>query len=867
MSHSSAYRHGTTRPNNPSVEAVETASEERRKARQHRKDVRDRRPTEPRLEWDRAPERKTAIAPMLMRAEQIDPSAWLHTLRPKNGQPDMFASFNEYREPGAARLEWYEHAGNWSNRLIHADARRAMASLLEHEHLAGSVQMVYFDPPYGMDFDAKLGNDTLTRRAFIDTYDRGVHSYLDAVRDTAALVRELLTESGSFFMQIGDVNVHRCAMVLDDVFGPENRVTTISYATGGGGSSTSSLSKAMDYILWYAKDREQMRSSFFRLYEEQDVEAFCDTKVWAAVGGDFPEGRRVLRPEEKRDPKRNIAEGTELWFIENLTSQGPVGEGKDQGQPFVWQGTQFGPDGLTKRHWSVDQLGLEALSQQDRLFATVPSAQRTASAGELHWRCLRSEVPGKRLNNVWETKIAPTDRRYPVQTGDLAIQRCILMTTRPGDLVLDPTVGSGTTPVVAEEWGRRWIGIDTSREALAVSRERILVQAYTQHLLIGSLAGFRKENELRAAVGQPALTAQPRGDRDPAGGIVVERVPYVSAATLAYKDRPDKPSKREWTWLVDRPVGAKPGKRVASRFTVETEYLDEYRSPEELLTPRETARQLSWREHILQMLDEKGIGSNEGTRWMIEALESVVAQAGDDNQAGRITHRCRLIDHATGKKLDAVIAIWPQDSRVGTDSIQRNVREAISRHQRENQLALIVVGAEIDGGSYQALDGGEYQIPVARIEAGAELHLREVRRRVSDLESPLLLVAEPTVEVEQLDEDQHRVHVRGWHEYNPVTGQASFMTPDTVRMWLLDTDYNGSEFCARRIHLSPDLRLEENRAVLEKILGRDGDRDAVKALFGNVSEPFSTPTNAAREVAVRLIIGNGSVLTWRGPVL
>lgn len=221
----------------------------------------------------------------------------------------------------------------------------------------------------------------------------------------------------------------------------------------------------------------------------------------------------------------------------------------------------------------------------------------------------------------------------------------------------------------------------------------------------------------------------------------------------------------------------------------------------------------------------------------------------------------------TGKKLDAVIAIWPQDARVGTDSIQRNVREALSRHQRQNPLALIVVGAEIDGGSHQALDGGDYQIPVARVEAGAELHLREVKRRRSDPESPLLLVAEPTVELESLENDQHRVHVQGWHEYNPVTGEASFMTPDTVRMWLLDTDYNGSEFCGRRIHLSPDLRTKENRAVLEKILGRDRDRDAVKAVFGNVSEPFSTPTNAAREVAVRLIVGNGSVLTWRGPAV
>ena len=865
MSDSGAYEHGTRRSNNPSVEAVETASDERRKPRQHRKDVREPRPTEPSLEWNRAPERKTAVAPMLMRAEQIDPSAWLDALRPKNGQPDMFVSFNEYREPGAARLEWYEHAGNWSNRLIHADARRAMASLLEHEHLGGSVQMVYFDPPYGMDFDAKLGNDTLTRRAFIDTYDRGVHSYLDAVRETAVLARELLTESGSFFMQIGDVNVHRCAMVLDEVFGVENRVETISYATGGGGSSTKSIAKSGDYILWYARNREEML--FQALYEEQTIEEWCDTQTFGGGGGDFPDGRRVLKPEERRDPKQNIPEGTVVWRMQGLTSQGAAPEGAGQGQPFTWNGIQFGPEGLENYQWRVDRKGLEKLAADDRLWSNAQPGSPRATAQQLSYRHLRAEMPGRRLTNLWPKPINPSDKRYPAQTGELAIQRCMLMTTRSGDLVLDPTAGSGTTPVVAEEWGRRWIGIDTSREALAVSRERVLVRSYTQHLLVGTTAGFQRENELRAEVGQLGLGDQPRGDRDPATGIVVRRMLYVSAATLAYRDRPDKRAKREWTWLVDRPVGAKKGKRVASRFTVETEYLDVYRSPEELLTPRETARQLSWREHILQMLDEKGIGSNEGTRWMVEALESVGAGDSDNNQAGRITHRCCLIDHTTGKKLDAVIAIWPQDALVGTDSIQRNVREALSRHQRENKLALIVVGAEIDGGSHQALDGGEYQIPVARIEAGTELHLREVKRRKSDPESPLLLVAEPTVEVEKLDKGHHRVHVHGWHEYNPVTGEASFMTPETVRMWLLDTDYNGSEFCARRIHLSPDLRNDDNRDVLEKILGRDRDRNAVKAVFGNVSEPFSTPTNAAREVAVRLIIGNGSVLTWRGQAL
>ena len=602
-------------------------------------------------------------------------------------------------------------------------------------------------------------------------------------------------------------------MILDDVFGVENRVETISYATGGGGSSTKSIAKAGDYILWYARNREEML--FQALYEKQTIEEWCDTQTFGGGGGDFEDGRRALKPEERRDPKRNIPEGTVLWRMQGLTSQGAAPVGAGQGQPFTWNGIQFGPAGLENHHWRVDPKGLEKLAADDRLWSNAPPGTQRATAQQLSYRHLRAEMPGRRLTNLWPKPINPSDKRYPVQTGDLAIQRCMLMTTRPGDLVLDPTAGSGTTSVVAEEWGRRWIGIDTSREALAVSRERVLVRSYTQHLLVGSPVGFQRENELRAQVGQPELADRPPGERDPATGIVVERMPYVSAATLAYRDRPDKRGKREWTWLVDRPVGAKQGKRLASRFTVETEYLDEYRSPEELLTPRETARQLSWREHILEMLDERGIGSNEGTRWMIEGLESVGAGEADDNQGGLITHRCRLIDHATGKKMDAVIAIWPQDARVGTDSIQRNVRQALSRHLRENKLALIVVGAEIDGGSHQALDGGEYQIPVARIEAGPDLHLREVKRRQSDPESPLLLVAEPTVEVEELEDGRHRVHVHGWHEYNPVTGEASFMSPETVRMWLLDTDYSGSEFCARRIHLSPDHR-QRQRADLAR---------------------------------------------------
>ncbi len=264
------------------------------------------------------------------------------------------------------------------------------------------------------------------------------------------------------------------------------------------------------------------------------------------------------------------------------------------------------------------------------------------------------------------------------------------------------------------------------------------------------------------------------------------------------------------------------------------------------------------------MLDEKGIGSNEGTRWTVEAVENI-ADAQTAEHPGAISHRCRLIDHATGARKDGVIAIWPQDAQVGVHNIQRNVRETISRHHTGNDrdLALIVIGAEIEGGSHQSLDGGEWQIPVARIEAGAELHLRETRRKTSDTESALILVAEPTVEIEAVD-GQHQVLIHGWHEFNPVTGEADFIPADSVRMWMLDTDYNGTEFCARRIHLNAKLRSAENRKVLESILGRERDAEAVRAVFGTRSEPFQTPTDG--EIAIRMIIGNGSVLSWHGRV-
>ena len=341
MTSSPTYEHGAKRRNNPTGEMATTSHPERRMPARHRTDVKEKHLGRiPTLDWKRQREGKTVVAPLLSTVEKIDPAAWIETLRRQPEQGDMFGSFDRYEHPQRAKWEWYEHSGNWQNRLIHAAAKRAMASLLEHEQMAGEVQCIYFDPPYGMDFDARYMDDTVQVTAFRDSYEGGIHTYLDGIRETALLGRELLSETGSFFMQIGDVNVHRCAMVLDEVFGPENRVSTIMYATGGGGSSTRSIAKAGDFILWYAKDAAA--PMFFQpLFENQDIEEWCDAQTFA-TGMDLPDGTsRPLKPEERRDPKRNLPDGAELWRMLPLLSQN-ASDG-EQGQPFVYQGVRYGP--------------------------------------------------------------------------------------------------------------------------------------------------------------------------------------------------------------------------------------------------------------------------------------------------------------------------------------------------------------------------------------------------------------------------------------------------------------------------------------------------------------------------------------------
>ena len=423
--------------------------------------------------------------------------------------------------------------------------------------------------------------------------------------------------------------------------------------------------------------------------------------------------------------------------------------------------------------------------------------------------------------------------------------------------MLDPTSGGGTSALTAERWGRRWVSIDSSRESIAVTRERVLVHDYPRHMLIGSEEGFQEEQRRREAARQEPLTKKPEGELDPATGFVIERMPYVSAATLAYAERPDKRRKREVRWLVDRTAG-QPSGRVCSRFTVETELMEVYQRPDEMVRPSQARRDVSWQERIIQMLDATGVRSDSGQHWDLEGVQSIVDEQSNGKTPGALSHTGTLVDRQSGRKKPAVIGIWPEDAKVDVTTIHRNVQEAMKRSAKE---VLIAVGAEFADGTEPGKKGHRWAAEVMRVKAGPELHLTGVNDKAKT--SPMVLVAEPAIQIDATEDGQLTCTVRGWNEFNPVTGAAHWSKKEDVQMWMLDTDYDSTQFCARRIHLLRRLRRKENRKVLDGLLGRNGCPEALNAAFGWTSYPFPAP--ASGEIAVRVVTVHGGMMSWSGP--
>ena len=462
------YTHPSAkRVNNPTEQTGKTMSDADRRPILHKPQTREI-DDDPILAWNRQPaDTDGHAAHPLYTREKVHPAAFVKLLEGQGEQPHLFSDFDGLPSENAA-YEWYQHAANWSNRLIHGESARVMASLLARESMAGNVQMIYFDPPYGMGYKSNFqvsvhdretpekaeGRplDTRTISVFRDTYERGIHSYLDLTREKLILMRELLADSGSLFMQIGDENVHRAAILLDEVFGAENRVATIPYATAAT-STSSALSSIADFLLWYVKDKRELK--FRQVYEPLNRSEIASLmSSWAMVELESGEARR-LTASEKSDPDGSLPPGVKIYQRMPLMSLGRSATGRSE--PYRRGGRSWKcRDGW---HWTVSVDGLNRLSELNRL-------ESAGSDVELMWKRYEDEIPGRRINNLWHQIMRPADKRYVVQTADSVIERCILMATDPGDLVLDPTCGGATTALAAEKWGRPLDHMRTPRLSL-----------------------------------------------------------------------------------------------------------------------------------------------------------------------------------------------------------------------------------------------------------------------------------------------------------------------------------------------------------------------------------------------------------------
>ncbi len=834
------YTHPSAkRANLPTEQTGKTMSDTDRRPILYQPQTRDI-DDEPVLAWNRqfANQNGHAAHPLYVR-EKVHPAAFVKLLQGSGDQPQLFKDFNGLPTPDAA-YEWYQHAANWSNRLIHGECTRVMASLLARENMAGKVQMIYFDPPYGVayrsNFQVSVNNrevpedaagrphDTRTIRAFRDTYERNIHSYLDLTREKLILMRELLADNGSLFMQIGDENVLRVGVLLDEMFGAGNRVSIIPFSTTSG-SSSRTLPSVADFLLWYAKDAQQIK--YRQLYERltrSEIVAYMSS--YARV--ELQDGStRSLTAEERVDPDQYLPVGARLYQRRSLDSQGHQ-EGRSE--PYYWEGHDW--PCAAGRHWSVSREGMNRLAELGRL----DSAGRDSA---LRWKSYEKEVPGRRINNMWHRQMYASDKRYVVQTADSVIERCVLLATDPGDLVLDPTCGGATTAVAAEKWGRRWITCDTSPVSVSIARQRLSTATFPYWTLTDSADGARQEAELS---GKPEASPPDEGwGNDPAQGFVYERVPQVSASVLAY-DLDSDP-----IMLVDRPRKKRAVTRVTSPMTVESEQPWATVIPLEGSDDEMVVAHGDFSEAVeAALLNHTINGGRDNADMTIRTLEPWPSE--DPNLlAWRATYTINggAAEHA------AAVMVAAEDVTVPGEMVREAAREMTDSAERADLLLVVAYAYAADAPAKVG------RITVARAQMNRDLMIRELSTETGH--EAFVIIGEPDIRIlNDYPDDQIAVEIRGYDTFDPATGQAAEGGPDDVACWMLDTDHDGESFYARRIHF-PGADNDRQIKKLLRELGKNADDVEQEALTAMRSAPFDPPERG--RIAVKIITATGMEMT------
>lgn len=858
-------------------------------------------------------------APPLYIQEKIHPKALIEDLKRASARraepeaaPDLFADFNGI-EP-EQRAEFYAHDQHWSNRMILGDGLKVMASLAEREGLKGQVQCIYIDPPYGIKFNSNFQWSTTSRdvkdgkadnfsrepeqvKAFRDTWRDGIHSYLTYLRDRMTVARDLLNDSGSVFVQIGDENVHRVRALMDEVFGDENFCGLIGYKkTTGAGSpaiGTEVIASVKDYIIWFAKNKDRVK--YRQLYSEKqygEAGAVAYNRVQSEDGTTV----QGLRAGESVDDFTNA--GWLLVSSADLTSQ----TGVESTQVAVhFNGNIFRP---RKGGWKTNAVGLARLKMASRL-----------TIGGVALRYVRRflDFPVSPINNDWGdtgTGSFTDEKVYVVQSGTKAVARCILMTTDPGDLVLDPTCGSGTTAYVAEQWGRRWITIDTSRVALALARARIMGARYPWYLLADSREGQQKEGEVTRTV--PANTPTYGRLRQ---GFVYKRVPHITLKSIANNAEIDTIWEKaqevlepllatlneilgtDWQeWQVPRDVGAEWSEapravhaqwwhaRIARQREIDasiaakadTEYL--YDQPYE-----DRGRVRVAGPFTVESLSPHRVAAVDIDDSLFDELEASQGRrkAGGQTEsadfAAMVLENLRKSGVQQAHKVDRLVFTmlkpWPGKFLCAEGRVrQASEGEGDTIADSPERRAAILVGpeygtvarADLTAAAREAMEAGFDLLIAAAFNFDAHAGefdrmgaLTVLQARINpDLHMPDLatggagnlftVFGEPDIQVHDEGDGCISIEVAGIDMYKG--GQIEASSADDIAVWFVDTDYDYESFFVRHAYFPG---ANDPYKALKTTLKAEIDVDAWESLKRTRSRPFPRP--AGGRVAVKVI--------------
>lgn len=795
--------------------------------------------TRPFLNWAGKAERQQISVPTvpLFVHERQSTRAILEKLQSYKAAGQNLELFGDPQVDIADRLDAYEHKGPWINRMILGDSLQVMNSLLEYEGLGGQVQMIYIDPPYGVKFgsnfqpfvrkrDVKHGKDEEMIRepemvkAYRDTWELGLHSYLSYLRDRLLLARELLTESGSVFVQISDENLHHVREVMDEVFGSENFCGLVSFQKTGG-MSGNLLPPTVDYLIWYAKSRDRVK--YQQLYENRMVGDKSLDRYDMVL---LPDGssRRLTRHEIETG---NIPTEAKRYQLAPLYSEGASKEI----QEFEFEGRKYRPRADT--HWKTTLDGLKNLADGDRI---------EVMGSVLRYRRFADDFPLVPFTDRWESTQTGIQRIYAVQTSPSVIQRCLLMTTDPGDLVFDPTCGSGTTAYVAEQWGRRWITCDTSRVPLALARQRLLTATFPWYEL--------KEPQRGPAGGFVYRRKQNRKGEE-VGGLV----PRITLKSIANNEEP------EMVTLVDRPEVNRKTTRVCGPFTVEATIqaatvLDEQAAAGTTETPASYQNPRAYLDRMIEVLRRAHTLRLPGNRALeLESVRPVADCEWLHAEAKTEGNGNACPGQGSGGGQRVAIAFGPEDGAIHSQFVVDAAREAY--FLKYDQLYLF--GFAIQAKARELVeDRAKLRIPVTYVSVTPDVVMADLLK-TSHTDQIFSVTGLPDVRLKPAGkredgEPLYQAEVLGLDIFNPADLETRSIEAENLPCWMLDTDYNGMVFCASQVFF-PRTGAWDN---LKKSLKAEFDDSVWEHLAGTESEPFVL--GEQRRIAIKVIDERGNEL-------